>query len=143
MDGGMPQGQNGQRGGGFTGAGRPAAQPVKKEAVPSDSTVVPVDATGTWTYTVEGGQQSSGGKLVITNTNGTWGGTIKSDRMPQEATLTSVTVTGNNIVYTYVLNFGGNEVTITVDAVITGDSMEGTMSFGQFRTVPIKATRNK
>ncbi|MFN3841439.1 MAG: TonB-dependent receptor domain-containing protein [Cyclobacteriaceae bacterium] len=144
MDGGMPQGQNGQqRGGGFTGGVRPTVQPVKKEAAPADSTVVPVDATGTWTYTVEGGQQSSGGKLVITNTNGTWGGTIKSDRMPQEATLTSVTVTGNTIVFTYVLNFGGNEVTITVDAVITGDTMEGTMSFGQFRTVPIKATRNK
>jgi outer membrane receptor protein involved in Fe transport len=143
-EGNMPQGQNGQqRGGGFAGAGRPATQQVKKETTPADSTVAPVDASGTWTYSVEGGQQASGGKLVITNTEGKWGGTIKSDRMSQEVTLTSVTVTGNNIVYTYVLSFGGNEVTITVDAVIKDDTMEGTMSFGQFRTVPIKATRNK
>ncbi|QOI97067.1 MAG: TonB-dependent receptor [Flammeovirgaceae bacterium] len=145
MDGNMGQGQqqNGQRGSGFTGASRPVTQPVKKETVPADSTVAPVDATGTWTYTVDSGQQSSGGKLVITNTDGKWGGTIKSDRMPQEVTLTSVSVTGNNIVYTYVLNFGGNEVTITVDAIVKDDTMEGTMSFGQFRTVPIKAARNK
>ncbi len=146
MDGGTPQGQaqNGQqRAGGFTGAGRSVTQPVKKEASPADSTLTPVDATGNWTYTVEGGQQSSGGRFTITNTDGKWGGTIKSDRMPQEVALTSVAVNGNNIVYTYVMNFGGNEVTITVDANITDDSLEGTMSFGQFRTLPVKATRNK
>lgn len=144
MDGNMGQNQNGQqRASGFAGMNRPAAQPVKKNAAPADSTIAPVDATGTWTYTVEGGQQSSGGTLVIKNTEGKWSGTVKSDRMPQAVELTSVTVTGNTIVYTYVLNFGGNEITISVDAVIKGDTMEGNMSFGQFRTVPVKATRNK
>jgi hypothetical protein len=52
-------------------------------------------------------------------------------------------VNGNNLVYTYSLNFGGNEVVVTVDAVVTGDALEGTMAFGQFRTMPIKATRSK
>jgi outer membrane receptor protein involved in Fe transport len=138
------QGQNGQqRAGGFSGGGRPVTQPMKKETTPADSTVAPVDVSGTWSYTVEGGPQTSVGEVTFTNADGKWAGTIKSDRMPQPVALSSVTVSGNNIVYSYVLNFGGNEVTITVDAAVTGEAMEGTMTIGQFRTLPVKATRKK
>ncbi|MCS6974445.1 MAG: TonB-dependent receptor [Cyclobacteriaceae bacterium] len=148
IDAGAPsQNISGGGRGGFFGGGRQGnatAQTPQRQAAPADPAAEPADISGSWSYTVEGGPQTSGGTITFTKgENGKWSGTIKSDRMPQPVNLTSVTVTGNNVVYTYTLSFGGNEVTISVDAVVKEDTMEGNMSFGQFRTVPIKATRKK
>lgn len=147
MDAGsQPQNMSSGGGGrGFMGGGnRQTSAPVPQRRTETDSTTEVADISGAWTYTIEGGPQSTGGMITFSkNENGQWSGTIKNDRMPQPINLTSVGVQGNNVVYTYVLSFGGNEVTVSVDAVVKGDSMEGTMSIGQFRTVPIKATRKK
>jgi hypothetical protein len=52
-----------------------------------------------------------------------------------------VTVDGNKVNFAYTMNFGGNEVIIDCNAVITEKDMIGNMNIGQFRTFPIKATR--
>jgi hypothetical protein len=145
MDGNMPSAQQGISGGrgGFS-PGRQMPQPAQVAQAPADSTATPADIAGSWNYTVEGGQQSTGGVMVFEkNENGQWQGTIKSERMPQPVNLSSVAVTGNRVTYSYTLTFGGNQITIRVDATVTGDTMEGTMAFGDFRTVPIKAVRKK
>lgn len=146
MDMGAQQNMGGG-GRGFMGGGNrqpvtaaPAPQPMEN----ADPAAEAADLSGTWTYIVEGGPQSTGGVMTFTqDENGQWKGTIKNDRMPQPVNLTSITVKGNTVIYTYVLSFGGNEVTVTVDAVVKDDTMEGNMSIGQFRTVPVKATRKK
>jgi outer membrane receptor protein involved in Fe transport len=139
-------GSGGGRGGFMGGGGRPAQTPAQRPvpATPPDPSVQSADISGTWTYTVEGGQMATGGILTFNrDENGKWKGTIKNERMPQPVQLTDITVNGNKVIYYYVLNFGGNEVTITVEAVVEGNTMEGNMSIGQFRTIPIKATRNQ
>ncbi len=134
----------GMRGGqGGFGRGQ-MPQPAAVAELPADITAAPADVAGNWVYSVEGGPQTSGGIVTFTKTeNDRWSGTIKSDRMPQPINLNEVTVTGNKVSYSYTMNFGGNPITITVNAIVTDDNMEGNMAIGQFRTVPIKATRKK
>lgn len=146
-DGGMDMG--GQQGGGQTqqrGTGMamaPAAATAKpaEKTVTTDTAKATVDATGVWEYTLESPQGSSTGKLTIVKNDSGYSGTIFSSRTNQETALSSVTVSGNELTASYTANFGGNEVPVTIKGAIVANDMDATMSFGQFRTVPIKAKR--
>lgn len=130
-------------GGGSRPAGNfsaPAASAIKL-AEKNDS--ITLDASGNWEYTIESAQAPSTGLLAITQTDGQYAGTISSNRIPNPIALTDVKVSGNEFTASYSMNFGGNEVTITIIGMITEDSMEGSMAFGTFRTMPFKATRKK
>jgi len=141
MDGGgQPQQQ--QRGTGITTAFVPAVKPKQPEKTTStDTTKATVDATGTWNYTIETPQGSTTGKLTIKKDGTGYTGTTFSSRTNQETAFSFVSVSGNELTATYTANFGGNEVPITIKGIISGNELDGTMSFGQFRTIPIKATR--
>lgn len=141
--GGMEGQQMNNNGGGGMQRGampqvRPQTAPVQVPTAPTDTVY---QAAGTWVYTVEGGQPGAGGKLTLVKDGETYSGSIKSDRMPQEVQLSKVTVDGNNITFAYTMSFGGNEVVIDCTAVIIENEMTGTMNIGQFRSMPIKATR--
>jgi hypothetical protein len=143
MEGGqgdMPQGQQ-QRG---TSA-MAITTPVVKSAESSkpDTTKATVDATGIWTYTMETQMGSTTGKLTIKKEGESYSGTMFSSRNNQEVPLTSVTVSGNELTAIYTSNFGGNEVQVIIKGPITGDDLDATMSFGQFRTMPLKAKRTQ
>lgn len=138
-DGGMPRGNTG---GGAMPAFRPATtatQPAKELKQSTDSVIY--EAAGVWTYSMETPQGQSVSTLTIKKENGAYSGTIKSGMMRQEMQLTSVIVEGNNVTCNYTVNFGGNEVPIQIKGVISGDTMEGIMSMGQFRSFNITATR--
>lgn len=140
MGGGMEGMQQPSMGGGMprTG-GAPAAAVAPK--LPEAATDTIYQVTGVWAYTVESGQPGGGGKITIAQAEDVFSGTIKSDRMPQEVKLSKVTVDGNKVFFAYTMNFGGNEVTIDCNAVISENEMTGTMNIGGFRSFPIKATR--
>lgn len=142
MGGGMNEGP--QMGGGAQRGAMPQARPQTAPVQPTVTapTDTVYEAAGTWMYAIEGGQPgSSGGKLTIVKDGETYGGSIKSDRMPQEVQLSKVSVEGNTIKFAYTVNFGGNEVVIDCTAVIIENEMTGSMNIGTFRTMPIKATR--
>jgi len=141
--GGAPQGQQ-QRGNNGTMPAAIAATSVKPAATSkSDTATATVDATGTWTYTMETQMGSTTGKLTIKKEGESYRGTMFSSRNNQEVPLTSVTVSGNELTAIYTSNFGGNEVQVTIKGPITGDDLDATMSIGQFRTMPLKAKRTK
>lgn len=147
-DGGMDMGgqQNGQsqqtRGTGMAMMAAPAATAKQAEkTVSTDTAKATVDATGVWEYTNETPQGTSTGKITIVKTDTGYSGTIFSSRTNQETALTSVSVSGNELTASYTANFGGNEVPVTIKGTIVVNDMDATMSFGQFRTVPIKAKR--
>ncbi|HNC13862.1 MAG TPA: hypothetical protein PLF59_18925, partial [Cyclobacteriaceae bacterium] len=100
-----------------------------------------VDASGTWNYSVESPQGANTGTFNLTKDNDTYKGTISSARAPQPIELTSTTVNGNELTMNYTMNFNGNSVPVTIKGKITNNAFDGTLSFGQFRTMPIKATR--
>ncbi|HMP98937.1 MAG TPA: TonB-dependent receptor [Cyclobacteriaceae bacterium] len=118
------------------GAGKPASRP----ATVADPAIPDADVSGSWTYVIEG-QQPGTGEINLILEEGKYTGTIKSNMMRQEAELTDVSVIGNSLYFTYKVNFGGNEVLIEVNTTVEGENFEGTMSFGQFRTVPVKGQK--
>lgn len=156
-DGADMGGQNGggNQGGGNRGGNMPAfTQPVQQPKpvirdttnITSDSTAtapdsLSVDASGTWNYTVESPQGQNTGSFTLSKTDGLYTGTLTSARMSQPAELTSTTVNGNELTTNYTMNFNGNSVPVTIKGTITENNFEGTLSFGTFRTMPIKATR--
>jgi hypothetical protein len=146
--GGGNQGGGNQGGGqrGNNGAAILAPDLVQPTPVQPDSTIaVPdslsVDASGIWNYTLESPQGATSGSFALTKGDSTYTGTINSARMPEPTALTSTTVNGNELTMNYSMNFNGTSVPITIKGIITENNFEGTLSFGTFRTMPIKATR--
>jgi len=143
MDMGVQQGQQQQRGNSTMPIITSAAVVKSTEPTKSDTTKATVDATGVWTYTMETQMGTTTGKLTITKEGESYSGTMFSSRNNQEVPLTSVTVSGNELTAIYTSNFGGNEIQVIIKGPITGDDLDATMSFGQFRTMPLKAKRSK
>jgi ferric enterobactin receptor len=140
----QPAGGNGGRG--AQGNIRPAgnAAPAK---VMADTTLVGnpdaiVRAEGTWLYTVES-PQGGEGTLLLEKKGDELSGTITNKRFNRETPLSSVTLNGNELSFTYEAGFGGNQRTISVKAIIENNTMNGSMTLGDFGSFPIKATRSE
>jgi outer membrane receptor protein involved in Fe transport len=151
MDSGQMEGGNTggtQRGGGnFPGGGgqRPQTPQQNSPAPVQNNIPKPADgeifeAAGTWTYTTNS-PQGGGGTIVIRKENDAYSGTIKTDRMPQATALSSVVVKGNELTISYTVSFGGNSVPVEIKSTFNNTDMQGTMAFGQFRTVNITAKK--
>jgi outer membrane receptor for ferrienterochelin and colicin len=142
QDGGMGGQQRGNTGGGFTpqvtSKAKPAAA-VTAPTTPADTAAV-VKAEGTWSYTIDS-PQGGEGTVTITKDGDKYAGTIFNKRFNSTSDLTSVTVTGNELNFSYHVAFGANEMDIIVKAIISGDAFAGNMVVGQFGTFPINATR--
>ncbi len=122
------------------GGARPGSTPAAPANTPPTDPNAVVKAEGTWTYTIES-PQGGGGTLTIRKDGDKYTGVIVSSRTNKETPLSTVTVNGNEITYTYDVAFGPNTSTIQVKSVITGDEMTGSMAVGQFGNFPIKAKR--
>ena len=141
--------QQQQTGGGGqrTGGGSQQAQPLKSATAEksnvttkaSDPAAIVV-AEGAWTYSVES-PQGGGGNLVIKKDGEVYSGTIMSSRNNRETPLSSVTLKGNELNFSYEVNFGGNSSTVIVKAIVEGDALNGTMTVGQFGAFPINGKR--
>ncbi len=147
--GGMDQGQGNAGAGGASGGGgrfggggvRPGAPATVAKTKPADANAV-IHPEGTWTYTVES-PQGGGGTIVIKKEGDTYTGTMTSQRGGnRENQLKDITVNGNEINFSYDVNFGGNPSKVSVKAIVEGEAMNGTMSVGSFGAFPLKAKRN-
>lgn len=139
----------GQQGGMQQGGGRPSFTPaaggstspvVRPKPAEAASAENNIDASGAWTYIIEGPQAGTG-EINLVLEDGKYTGTIKSNMMRQETALNEISVIGDNLYFNYKVNFGGNEVLIEVNTTIKGEEFEGNMSIGQFRTVPVKGKK--
>jgi outer membrane receptor protein involved in Fe transport len=144
-NGGPDGGQQQQRGPGNVqmpangGQRNHAPAPQNKIAQPADGTVYPV--AGTWEFTLDS-PQGGGGTIIIKNDNDVYSGTIKTERMTDPTPFTAVTVNGNEVTMSYTVNFGGNTVPVTIKAGFNSADMQGTMSFGEFRTMNMTAKKS-
>lgn len=146
----MNQGQTQGQGGFMPGRNVSADKTKKKRSKGGDEKEpevkadpsAEVKAEGNWNYTLESPQGGSG-KLIIKKDGDTYSGSIINSRMNRENQLKSVTVNGNELTFTYEVNFNGNTQEIVVKGIITGDQFAGTSAFGQFGSSPFKATRTE
>ncbi len=109
-----------------------------KEAKKSDGKT---NAVGTWSYTVES-PQGGGGKITIKDDGGKLSGTISNTAFNANNELQDVSLDGNSLSFSYVIDIGSNKVSIKVTATIDGDSMDGSLQAGQMGSFPMKATRD-
>ena len=139
-----PQGTNGQGGGGRQRMAAPIGQNNRPttSTVPQSSDGTVHEAAGTWTYSIDS-PQGGGGTIVLTKAGDEYSGTIHRDRAQNDTPLKDVKVTGNDVSFSYVASFGGNNILVSVKAVITNDEMNGVMTFGEMRTVNLSAKRTK
>lgn len=139
--GGGGQGGGQQRGGGGGNRPAPGNGTSAATALPAADPDAVVEAEGTWAYTVES-PQGGAGDLVIKKDNGTYTGFITNKRFNNETPLSSVMLSGNELTFQYtVTGQGGNETSIKVKSIISGDELTGEMAVGQFGTFPIRAKR--
>lgn len=132
-----PQGTNGQ-GGGRQRNAAPTRQTPQTRQNADESRVY--EAAGTWKYTLDT-PQGGGGTIVIVKTSDGYTGTIRRDRAAQETAVEELKVDGNNISFSFPVNFGGNSATARVKAVVSGDEMQGTLSMGETRTLNLTGKR--
>lgn len=157
-DGGMDSGGGAQMGGGsqsrgtFNGGnasrtGAPAAGAVaagsakNDKMVKADSAAV-VNPEGTWNYTVES-PQGGAGVFVIRKEGAGYAGTLTDQRFQREQQLQNVKLAGNELSFSYEVNFGGNTMTIMVAGTINEADFNGNIAVGQFGTFPMNGKRKE
>ncbi len=138
------QQRGGMNTGGFGGQRnqnqKPQAQAPQLKSDSSATDTVAYDATGSWKYTIDS-PQGGQGTIVIRKENDKYTGTIKNDRMPQERPVENLQVDGNNVSFSYPVNFNGQQAVISVQYVVKDKSISGTMSVGQFRTFNLTGSK--
>lgn len=147
-DGGMQMGEGAAPGGnGQAGARQrtPARavqnnKPASQALAPEDGTIH--EAAGTWVYTIDA-PQGGGGKIVLQKNGEEYSGTILRDRMGEEVSLSDVSVKGNQVTFSYPVTFGGNTITVHVDATISANEMTGIMRMGEQRSFNLSAKRSE
>ncbi len=148
-DGGMQMGGGGQQGTGTpaqsNGQRNQSGDANKNKAVKQDKSVLSdttiYEASGTWTYTIDSPQVGKG-TIKLNKSDGKYSGTIKNDRMQEEAVLNKIIVEGNTINFSYPVSFGGNLRNVDVKVIIGKTDMQGTMTMGQSRTFNLRGTKS-
>jgi imidazolonepropionase-like amidohydrolase len=101
-----------------------------------------VEIEGSWSTVTQTPQGSNDGKVTFKKDGSGYKGTISGGRMPAPADLTSVTLEGNKLSYSYSLSFGGNSIKVEVEATVEGDSFKGNASIGPRGSFSIEGTKN-
>jgi hypothetical protein len=81
------------------------------------------------------------GTLTIKKEGNIYSGVIANNRSKRENPIKDVVYKGNQLSFTYEVNFGGNTAVIAVKGTISKDQFTGTMSVGSFGAFPMNATR--
>lgn len=111
----------------------------KKKASSGDAE--PVELAGTWNYTVDSPQGSSGGTITFEGQDGDYTGTIQNPRMGGDVDLEDIEVDGNTVYFSYSVDGGGRTFTISVEVEVDGDVFDGQISIGEFGSYDIEGEK--
>lgn len=100
-----------------------------------------VKVAGKWSFSFEAMGQNMEGILDLVDKGGDISGTITNTAMDSNSTIESAALDGNALSFSIKIDGGGQEVTVEYNLVIDGDSIEGTVSAGQFGTFDLEGER--
>jgi len=101
-----------------------------------------VDIEGSWSTVTQTPQGSNDGKATFKKDGSGYKGTVSGGRMPSPVDMTSVTLEGNKLSYSYSLSFGGNSIKVDVEVTVDGDTFKGNASIGPRGSFSIEGTKN-
>lgn len=101
-----------------------------------------VDIAGEWEMATETPQGKNEGTLAIKKDGSSFTGTVSGGRLPQPVDLEEISLDGNALSFKYTVNFGGQNITVTVDATVEGDTFKGTASIAGFGSFPVEGKKN-
>lgn len=113
---------------------------VKKPSKKADPNAK-VAVGGSWSYSFEAMGQQMEGVLELVDNSGDISGSITNSTMGNKSTIESAELNGNELSFSITMDGGGQTITIEYELIIEGDSMEGTVSAGQFGTFDLEAER--
>jgi imidazolonepropionase-like amidohydrolase len=98
---------------------------------------------GLWEYTSQTPAGSSGGELTIVKEGSNYSGTITFDDPSGGGKVTApiknVSIIGKILTFQFNVSAEGMSLTVDISGEISGNTMEGTMSVGQFGSFPLTA----
>jgi imidazolonepropionase-like amidohydrolase len=102
-----------------------------------------VAIAGLWTYTSQTPAGSSGGELNIIKEGSNYTGTITYDNPSGggkvSAPIKNVSVSGKTLTFQFDVIAEGMSLTVDISGEIAGNTMDGTMSVGQYGSFPLTA----
>jgi hypothetical protein len=101
-----------------------------------------VEIEGSWSTVTQTPQGSNDGKATFKKDGSGYKGTVSGGRLPSPVDMTSVTLEGNKLSYSYSLSFGGNSIKVDVEATVEGDAFKGSASIGARGSFSIEGTKN-
>lgn len=113
---------------------------VKKPAKKGDPNAK-AKVAGKWSYNFEAMGQNMEGILELVDNGGDISGTITNEAMGSNSKIESADLEGNTLSFSIDIDGGGQTVTVEYSLVFDGDSLEGTVSAGQFGTFDMEGER--
>ncbi len=113
---------------------------VKKPAKKGDPNAK-AKVAGKWSYNFEAMGQTMEGVLELVDNGGDISGTITNEAMGSNSKIESADLEGNTLSFSIDIDGGGQTVTVEYSLVFDGDSLEGTVSAGQFGTFDMEGER--
>ena len=101
-----------------------------------------VDIVGSWTLSTETPQGKTDSGVSFKKDGSGYIGKVSGGRLPEPIDLESVDLDGNNLRFKYKVSFGGNSMTVEVDAKVDGNTFSGTTSVGQYGSFPIEGKKD-
>jgi len=100
-----------------------------------------INPSGDWAYTTETPQGSGSGTMTIEGSPGDYSGELTTTYSSEPSQLSDIEIYGNEMSFSFVIDVGGQLLTIDVTVTVDGDTFEGTMTAGQFGSFPIEGER--
>ena len=97
---------------------------------------------GTWSYSTESPEGTVTGKITIKEEGGTYSGKITNSLSGKDADIKNVSLSGNELSFSFGFESPEGLLTIDVKLTIDGAKFSGTMVAGEAGTFPVNGTKD-
>jgi hypothetical protein len=97
---------------------------------------------GTWTVTTESPEGKKEEKVTFKLEGVNLSGSVTGSEFPEAGALDKITLSGNNLTYSYTVSAGGQSFTVDVQATVEGNTFSGTATRGNLGVFNLQAVKD-